>query len=53
MAAALNRHHLTSASVRFDPTQEVMLRRSESLLSALKVEMCMAQHQLFSALGVE
>jgi hypothetical protein len=49
MAPAHNRHYLTSASVRFDPTQEAVLRRSESPVSALHVEMCMAQHLLLSA----
>jgi hypothetical protein len=47
------RHHLISTNVRFNPTQKAMLRRSEGPQSALHVEMCMAQHLLPSALGVE
>jgi len=43
MVAARYRHHLTSTNVRFDPTQEAMLRRSEGPLSALHVDMCMVQ----------
>jgi hypothetical protein len=35
MAAAQYRHHLASTNVRFVPTQETMLRRSESPQSAL------------------
>jgi hypothetical protein len=38
MVAARYRHHLTSTNVRFDPTQEAMLRRSECRFSANFVE---------------
>jgi hypothetical protein len=51
MVAARYRHHLTSTNVRFDPTQEEMLRRSECPLSALYVETCMAQS--LSAIGAK
>jgi hypothetical protein len=45
MAAARYKHHLTSTNVRFVPTQEAMLRRSECRQTALHVEMCMAQQK--------